>query len=105
MYHKMVLLNGKYMTSPEEAHQYIKLKMELPDYYGHNLDALWDLLSTWHHPLWIELHQGELMLEHLGEGGSALLRVFQDAAKANPKVHFEMVRSHKTPRRYRIKRY
>ena len=41
-----IKLNGSKMKDRETAHLYIKRKLSLPDYYGKNLDALWDLLST-----------------------------------------------------------
>ena len=41
-----VKLNGNKMKSKEEAHLYIKKKLKHPEYYGNNLDALWDTLSS-----------------------------------------------------------
>ncbi len=40
-----ITLNGDYLKNPEEAHDYLKEQLELPDYYGKNLDALYDCLT------------------------------------------------------------
>lgn len=31
--------------SLQELHQYVQKVFDLPEYYGHNMDALWDCLS------------------------------------------------------------
>lgn len=40
-----VIIDGLKFSSKEEFHRYIKTLFELQDYYGENLDALWDLLN------------------------------------------------------------
>ena len=40
-----VILDGNYMSAKDEMHRYLKEKFQLPDYYGRNLDALYDCLS------------------------------------------------------------
>lgn len=40
-----VIINGEEFRNIQEFHKYIKVKLELPDYYGENLDALWDCLT------------------------------------------------------------
>lgn len=44
---KQVTLNGDKITSVSDLHQTLKEQLELPDYYGENLDALWDCLTGW----------------------------------------------------------
>ena len=39
------VLDASRMTSKEEAHAYLKEVLELPEYYGNNLDALHDCLE------------------------------------------------------------
>ena len=39
------VLDASRMTSKEEAHAYLKEALELPEYYGNNLDALHDCLE------------------------------------------------------------
>ncbi|KAF4325658.1 hypothetical protein G195_000687 [Phytophthora kernoviae 00238/432] len=42
---KRVILNGEEFSSTAELHELLKQKLELPDFYGANLDALWDCLT------------------------------------------------------------
>ena len=39
------ILDGKKMVSRKETHQYLKETFGFPDYYGKNLDALYDCLT------------------------------------------------------------
>jgi ribonuclease inhibitor len=43
---KKVKLAGKSIRSLDEFYGEIARKLRLPDYFGRNLDALWDLLTT-----------------------------------------------------------
>lgn len=81
-----VTLNGKDMISIKRAHKYIKHKLKLEDYYGENLDALWDLLSTHDQPLEIHFINREDLIEELGDYGEAIIAVFEDAAKENKNI-------------------
>lgn len=42
-----VTLDGTKITCTQDFHQQIKIILSLSDYYGENLDALWDCLTTW----------------------------------------------------------
>ena len=42
---KIIVLDGRKMTDRESAHTYLKKKLELPEHYGKNLDALYDVLG------------------------------------------------------------
>lgn len=43
---KKVKLAGKSIRSLDEFYDEIAKKLRFPDYFGRNLDALWDVLST-----------------------------------------------------------
>lgn len=77
-----IVLDGRKMDTRAKAHQYIKAAMELPEYYGANLDALYDCLTELHQ-VKIELTYKEAMLNSLGAYGQAMLHAFQDAAREN----------------------
>lgn len=87
----VIILNGNRMSSIKEAHNYIKRKLNFPDYYGGNLDALWDILSTVSKPTSIKLINFHKLRENLGEYSELLLSVFFDADKENDKVSFELI--------------
>lgn len=84
----MIILNldGSILKSKEELHNTIFYQLALPDYYGRNLDALWDVLSTWSAPLRIEVTHTELLKMHLADYADALLELLRDAAAENNTV-------------------
>jgi len=43
---KKVRLQGKAIRSLDEFYSEIARKLHFPDYFGRNLDALWDVLTT-----------------------------------------------------------
>lgn len=85
---KKIILDGKLMTSKNVAHKYIKEQLDFPDYYGENLDALWDILSTTSTPISIYLKNEKEMILNLGEYGNLIIGVFQDASYENDSICF-----------------
>lgn len=81
-----IILNGANMTTREDAHAEIQREMGFPDYYGANLDALWDMLSS--APADIVLRNPAPMLNALGRYGCKLLETFFDAAAEDEDFHF-----------------
>jgi RNAse (barnase) inhibitor barstar len=39
-----IILDGQYLLEKETSHVYLQEKLNLPEYYGKNLDALYDCL-------------------------------------------------------------
>ena len=77
-----IILDGKDFTSKEKLHKILKDKLGLPDYYGENLDALWDCLTGWIDlPLTIEFHNFSESEKYLGGYAKKLLEIFQDAER------------------------
>ncbi|MBQ5368892.1 MAG: barstar family protein [Peptococcaceae bacterium] len=79
-------LDGAVLKSKEELHSTISWQLALPDYYGRNLDALWDVLSTWSAPLRIEVTHTDLLKLHLADYVDALLELLHDAAAENSTI-------------------
>ena len=86
----LVILEGQEMEARETVHLYLKEKLEFPDYYGGNLDALWDLLSTDARDLEIIILGCEAILEGLGSYGENLLDTFSAAAEENKNLKVAM---------------
>ena len=42
---RKVILDFKPITTREDVHKYLAMKLDFPDYYGENLDALYDCLT------------------------------------------------------------
>lgn len=80
-----IYLDGGRLARREEAHDYLSTVLSLPDYYGRNLDALWDLLTEWSRPTRLVLCRTEAM----GIYGEAILGTLRDAAAENPLLQVE----------------
>ncbi|MFA1822840.1 barstar family protein [Virgibacillus oceani] len=88
---RQVILDGTKIQGKGTVHSYLKEQLNLQAYYGNNLDALWDALSTHAEPLEIEFIHHEQMMAQLGNYGKAVLQVFEDAAEENRKILFRLV--------------
>jgi ribonuclease inhibitor len=74
------------MTGRAETHDYLKEKLFFPEYYGKNLDALYDLLTSAGEAMTIVLSNGKFVENNLGGYGSALLATIREAAEDNPNI-------------------
>ena len=82
---KKYVLDCTKMTDREAAHEYIAKVLGFPEYYGKNLDALFDCLTDMKScEIKMENKEG---LKNLGEYNAALLAVFKEAALANGKIN------------------
>ena len=79
-----VVLDGEKMISRREAHDHLTERLGLPEYYGRNLDGLYDLLTERQGPTRIVIRQGDTLLSWLGDYGKALIQTLLDADRANP---------------------
>ena len=72
------------MATRAAAHDHLKGQLSLPDYYGRNLDALYDLLTERGEKCEIVFHDFRLLTESLGEYAHMLAETLCDAAENNP---------------------
>ena len=72
------------MTDRKATHDYLKAQLMLPEYYGRNLDALYDVLTEIGDDTEIVLENPAAVAEQLGKYGEALLSTMQEAAESNP---------------------
>ena len=82
---KKIRLDARKMTTQENAHEYIAKKCEFPDYYGKNLDAAYDCLTSMADTYIIIKHAASLE-QNLGDYGKTLLSIFSVAAENNPSL-------------------
>lgn len=79
----VVELNGLEMTDRQRTHEYLAEQLQFPDYYGKNLDALYDLLTERKESLEVRFFHSQEMKAQLGAYGSALLQTMQEAENDN----------------------
>ena len=79
-----VTLNGKAMVDRPAAHSHLAERLDLPTYYGRNLDALYDVLTDIGEDTQIILEDPAAVVDNLGKYGEALLSTMQEAAEENP---------------------
>lgn len=73
-----VILDARRMDEKESCHVYLQEMLGLPEYYGGNLDALYDCLT--------ELEDTEIVIEHSDEVENyfrKVYHVFMGAAREN----------------------
>ena len=81
-------VNGASMTTRAAAHAELARALQFPEYYGANLDALWDMLTTTSGTAVMTNVSG--MLNALGGYGCRLLKTFYDAAEENGRFEFKV---------------
>lgn len=86
---KTVVLHFKNIRTRTQAHEYLKKELGFPDYYGENLDALWDMLTNESERLEIVIRNGNEFIENLGEYGKNLLDTMLEAGEENPMLSIE----------------
>ncbi|WP_368646220.1 barstar family protein [Alkalibacterium putridalgicola] len=88
---RTVKLDGERMTNREATHRYIQEQLDIPSYFGYNLDALYDALSVYDKDLSIILINRPELMEHLGPYAERLIQTFVDVEKVNRNVGFKVI--------------
>ena len=71
-----LILDGKQLSSIEDVHRVVKETFDVP-YYGTNLDALWDVLTT-KKDIHVIIKHEALLQQYLGQDYTSLLCLFED---------------------------
>ena len=70
----------------EEVHGLLARALDLPEWYGRNLDALFDCLTDAYEPVAVRLLREDELRERLGCRSGALIRLLRRAAEESPNV-------------------
>ena len=78
---KQITLDGNILSDAALDHDYLKDQLQFPEYYGKNLDALYDCLT--------DLDDIEITITPADEDGAIyrrILRVFKSAENENDSI-------------------
>ena len=89
---KSVILDAKKMVEKENMHEYFAKKFDLPEYYGKNLDALFDCLCEINEPTLIKIKNENALDKSTKEN---LVALFYDVCAENELVKFELIKDEK----------
>lgn len=79
-----VILDAERMQDREETFSYLREQFRFPEYFGNNLDALYDCLT--------ELSDTVIVVEHEDQAGAwyqKIKRVLQNACEVNEELKIE----------------
>lgn len=84
---RTVYLDARKLKERRTAHEYLAEMLSLPDYYGKNLDALYDCLTEVQDCRVVLLHAKEAALS--GTYGEKIVKVLEEGEKDNPGLKIE----------------
>ena len=86
-----VVIDGNKMKDKQTLHAYLKEQCKFPEYYGNNLDALYDVLTDRAEPLEIKVEHAEELKEILCGYGEAFIETLEDAAASSKNITLEII--------------
>ena len=86
----LVIVDGRSISDKVTLHAYLKEQCKFPEYYGNNLDALYDVLTDRQEPLEIRLEYAQELKEILCGYGEAFIETLEDAAAASKNFKLEI---------------
>ena len=78
---RYVFLDGDKIGSPAALHRAFAEALDLPDYFGRNMDALHDCLTDIFVPVCVVAVNVPALREHLGRSANAFGRLMADLAE------------------------
>jgi len=79
-------LDGRLMADRKTVHEFLAERLRFPDYYGRNLDGLYDLLTEISEPVEIRISHAAQMELLLGPYAGLLIDTLHDAQRSNPNL-------------------
>lgn len=81
---EIIYLDAARLSSRTQALELLGRTLALPEWWGRNLDALYDCLTDLDRPVRLTLDNREAMADT--PFGRKLMRVLEDAARENPRL-------------------
>ena len=88
---KTLIIDGRRCKTKELTFAYLLKKIKFPPYFGNNLDALHDVLTSYRESLHFHIRYSSSVEANLGIWGKNLLHVFQNAAEENKNISVEVL--------------
>lgn len=87
---KVCILDGKILENKEILHDVLTDTLNLPEWYGRNLDALYDCLTDVQEETEICIKNESFLKEHLGNYAVVLMKVIARSAKENERIKYRI---------------
>lgn len=84
---RICTLDGNSITDKKTLHDILAAALQLPDWYGRNLDALYDCLTDMKEEVEILILNAENLEAHLGAYARSLANVIGKASLENPRIN------------------
>lgn len=88
---KTIVIDFSECKYPMDLHNEIREKLELPEWYGNNLDALWDMLTGFiETPINVTMifKPENKAVENLNESVLKIIETFKEASKEDEEIEF-----------------
>ncbi|MDD2681906.1 MAG: barstar family protein [Bacilli bacterium] len=85
-----ILLDGKKIINKKTLYLTLKDQINCDEFYGNNLDALWEVLSSVEEEIKIIINNQQDLINNLGEYADLLLELFHDLKDVNELVFIEV---------------
>lgn len=86
---RICMIDGKMLEDKEMLHDALAQALDFPEWYGRNLDALYDCLTDVREETEIQIRNESALEVHLGSYASAFKKVLCRAAKENERIRWE----------------
>ena len=83
---RYAIIEGAAVGSMDRLHRLLAEQLDFPDWYGGNLDALYDCLTDLTEETTVILFHSQALAETLGTAYTRFCRVLTDAAAENPRL-------------------
>lgn len=86
---KDIKIHARQLEDKAGLYKTLKEQLDHKEFYGNNLDALWDVLTSIHDLTSIELIDTPVLIERLGPFGQTLIKVIEEACQNNKYLSFK----------------
>lgn len=86
---RICVLDGEEIRDKEKLHEMLAEALKFPNWYGKNLDALYDCLTDGQEETEIVVRNRELLREHLGRYAELFLKVLFQAEQERAHIHLK----------------